>query len=476
MVLSIVVLTGYAGQISLAQWALAGIGALIAGRFVHAGLPIELAILLGVLLTIPVGLDLRGAGAAHPRREPRGGHARPRLPRVRGRVRQPQLPRRRARRRHPDRRGEAVRAQGRRVQPPARVGGGQPRRVRAPRAARRQPASIAHRPPPHRRAHQRAGRRVARHLGVRREALRVRGVGRRSPPWPASWSASAARSSPTPTSTSSRRSTASATPSSAASATCSARCSAAPNAVGGIGTRIIDDWIGLSDRWDLIIGSVLVFVILIVHQNGIADVVDPRPAVLGEAPPGRPAARSARRSRPPRSSRSPGATLSISGLTVRFGSVVAVDDVSLEVQPGRGRRPDRAERRGQDDAHRRGDRLRARQPAARSRSTADRIEGLNATKRARLGAAPLVPVARAVRGHQRRGEHPGRAATMRASRAVVGDRPVLARPPRPAADRRRRGARVRPRSRTSTRPPRSSPTAGAGWSASPAPSRPDRRS
>src|SRR3954470_3084754 len=37
MILSIVVLTGYAGQISLAQWAFAGIGALIAGRFVHAG-------------------------------------------------------------------------------------------------------------------------------------------------------------------------------------------------------------------------------------------------------------------------------------------------------------------------------------------------------------------------------------------------------------------------------------------------------
>ena len=39
MILSIVVLTGYAGQISLAQWALAGIGALIAGRFVRAGVP-----------------------------------------------------------------------------------------------------------------------------------------------------------------------------------------------------------------------------------------------------------------------------------------------------------------------------------------------------------------------------------------------------------------------------------------------------
>ena len=56
MILSIVVLTGYAGQISLAQWAFAGIGALIAGRFVRADVPIELAIPLGVLLTIPVGL------------------------------------------------------------------------------------------------------------------------------------------------------------------------------------------------------------------------------------------------------------------------------------------------------------------------------------------------------------------------------------------------------------------------------------
>src|SRR3546814_14066429 len=56
MILSIVVITGYAGQISLAQWALAGIGALIAGRLVRADVPIELAIPLPVLLTIPVGL------------------------------------------------------------------------------------------------------------------------------------------------------------------------------------------------------------------------------------------------------------------------------------------------------------------------------------------------------------------------------------------------------------------------------------
>jgi sulfate-transporting ATPase len=57
VVLSIVVLTGYAGQLSLGQWALAGCGALIAGSFVlRADMPLELALPLGVLLTIPVGL------------------------------------------------------------------------------------------------------------------------------------------------------------------------------------------------------------------------------------------------------------------------------------------------------------------------------------------------------------------------------------------------------------------------------------
>jgi ABC-type branched-subunit amino acid transport system ATPase component/ABC-type branched-subunit amino acid transport system permease subunit len=55
--LSIVVLTGYAGQLSLGQFALAGFGALIAGRLVAAaGWPFELAALAGVVGVIPVGL------------------------------------------------------------------------------------------------------------------------------------------------------------------------------------------------------------------------------------------------------------------------------------------------------------------------------------------------------------------------------------------------------------------------------------
>ncbi len=55
MILSIVVLTGYAGQLSLAQWALGGLGALIAGRLVQSGWPIEVAIPLGIVGTVMIG-------------------------------------------------------------------------------------------------------------------------------------------------------------------------------------------------------------------------------------------------------------------------------------------------------------------------------------------------------------------------------------------------------------------------------------
>lgn len=55
--LSVVVVTGYAGQLSLAQLAIAGLGALVAGR---AGdvwrLPFPLAVLLAAVVMIPVGL------------------------------------------------------------------------------------------------------------------------------------------------------------------------------------------------------------------------------------------------------------------------------------------------------------------------------------------------------------------------------------------------------------------------------------
>ena len=53
---SLVVVTGYAGQLSLAQFALAGIGALIAGRLAMAGAPFELAIVAGALGCAVIGL------------------------------------------------------------------------------------------------------------------------------------------------------------------------------------------------------------------------------------------------------------------------------------------------------------------------------------------------------------------------------------------------------------------------------------
>jgi len=56
VLLSLVVLTGYAGQLSLAQFALAGFGALVAGRLVDVGgWPFLPALLAGVVATVPLG-------------------------------------------------------------------------------------------------------------------------------------------------------------------------------------------------------------------------------------------------------------------------------------------------------------------------------------------------------------------------------------------------------------------------------------
>ncbi|WP_030660711.1 ABC transporter permease subunit [Streptomyces cellulosae] len=57
IILSIIVVTGYAGQVSLAAYALAGTGAFIAGHTAADwGWPFELALLAGVLGTVPIGL------------------------------------------------------------------------------------------------------------------------------------------------------------------------------------------------------------------------------------------------------------------------------------------------------------------------------------------------------------------------------------------------------------------------------------
>ncbi|HEY9564743.1 MAG TPA: ABC transporter permease, partial [Nocardioides sp.] len=57
IVLSLVVVTGYAGQVSLSQLALAGFGAWVAGRLVSsAEVPFALALIVAVLATVPLGL------------------------------------------------------------------------------------------------------------------------------------------------------------------------------------------------------------------------------------------------------------------------------------------------------------------------------------------------------------------------------------------------------------------------------------
>ena len=50
-------LTGYAGQLSLAQYAIAGFGAWVTGRLVAGqGLPFWLAMLIGVVAAVPLGV------------------------------------------------------------------------------------------------------------------------------------------------------------------------------------------------------------------------------------------------------------------------------------------------------------------------------------------------------------------------------------------------------------------------------------
>ena len=57
VLLSIVVLTGYAGQLSLAQYSIAGFGAFVAGRLVAVfHIPFLLGLLAGVAAAVPLGL------------------------------------------------------------------------------------------------------------------------------------------------------------------------------------------------------------------------------------------------------------------------------------------------------------------------------------------------------------------------------------------------------------------------------------
>jgi len=55
VLLSIVAVTGFGGQISLTQWAMAGLGALFAGQLISHGMPTLVGMLIGALAVVPVG-------------------------------------------------------------------------------------------------------------------------------------------------------------------------------------------------------------------------------------------------------------------------------------------------------------------------------------------------------------------------------------------------------------------------------------
>jgi sulfate-transporting ATPase len=382
MILSIVVLTGYAGQISLAQWALAGIGALIAGRMVHAGIPTEVAIVAGVLLTIPVGLVF-----ALPALRTRGVNLAVVTLGLGFLVSEVVFA-------NPNYLGEKLDG-GTRIGRIKLFGlevdafnhpkawatvtliffvllGLVVANLRRSRTGRRLIAV-------------RTNERAAASLGISVFGTKLYAFAVSAGLAAMAGILIAFRGQVITYNDFNVFASINSLGASVIGGLGYALGAAfgAVNAVGGLGTSLIEA-IGLKDQWDLIIGSLIVFVILIAHPNGIADVVAergrqfwqklhlvPRPAERAPLPPAavEPV---------------PGATLSITGLSVRFGSVMAVNDVSMEVRPGEvvgliG--PNGAGKTTLIDA------VTGFVPATHGAIAVDdvRVERMNATQRARLG-------------------------------------------------------------------------------------------
>jgi sulfate-transporting ATPase len=382
MLLSIVVLTGYAGQISLAQYAFAGIGALIAGRFVRADLPFEVAIVLGILLTIPVGLVF-----AVPALRTRGVNLAVVTLGLGFLV------------------SEVVFAN------PHYLGGLLDGGTRIGRVklfgfkvdAFNHPhawaavslaafvllallvANLRRSRTGRRLLAVRTNERAAASLGISVFAVKLYAFAVSAGLAAAAGILLAFRGQVITYTEFNVFASINALGNAVIGGLGYVVGAAfgAPMAIGGLGTRATEDWLNLQNQWDLILGSLIVFLILIVHQNGVADVavhgrslfeklhLVARPKEHAPLPPAEvePVA---------------GATLSIADLSVRFGSVVAVDDMSLDVRPGEvvgliG--PNGAGKTTLIDA------VTGFVPASGGTIALDgkRIDGMNATQRARLG-------------------------------------------------------------------------------------------
>ena len=162
IVTSVVVVAGYAGQLSLCQFALAGVGAWMAARLMSAnGWPFEAALLAAVAGTTLVGVVDRRTRRPHTGYEPRRRHPGHGADVQLAALHQQCAHRRRAR--PADRGGVVRRPRPRPARAPPALRRLRARRARPRRPRRRQPASRPSRRPAARGAEQRAGRRLARH-------------------------------------------------------------------------------------------------------------------------------------------------------------------------------------------------------------------------------------------------------------------------------------------------------------------------